>query len=329
MRAGAAVELLEPTGIPAREEAQSSRGWVQPWRRPAPSESRGQGRGRADVGGAPAVGAHHVSLAPQLPEPVRRLDGALLVARTVGQPRELAQLLTYAVGVHATVVELWRYPVKSLLGEQLQAVQVEQRGLAGDRLYAVADREGKLGSGKTTRRFRRLDGLFELRARTRGDRPLVTLSDGRELEAGDPELDAFLSERYGDELRVACESTVPHHDAAPLHLLSTSSLRWLANNLPASEVDRRRFRPNVLLDVAGADLLDDAWVGRRFALGSAAIRVVERTERCVMTTNAQSELPKDPDILRAVTELNGACLGVFASVEEPGVVRVGDSLRPL
>ena len=67
----------------------------------------------------------------------------------------------------ATVVELWRYPVKSLLGEELDQVEMEERGVVGDRLYAVTDREGKLGSGKTTTRFRRLDGLFELRARSR------------------------------------------------------------------------------------------------------------------------------------------------------------------
>lgn len=231
--------------------------------------------------------------------------------------------------MYATVAELWRYPVKSLLGEQVQAVQVEERGFVGDRLYAVTDRNGKLGSGKTTRRFRRLDGLFDLRARSGGERPSVTLPDGREFAAGDAELDAFLSERYGDELRVLREDGVPHHDAAPLHLLTTASLRWLGKRIPASQIDRRRFRPNVLLEASDAALVEDAWVGRRFALGSAVIRVVERTERCVMTTAAQSELPKDPSVLRAVTALNDACLGIYASVEQGGFVRVGDSLRAL
>lgn len=229
----------------------------------------------------------------------------------------------------ATVVELWRYPVKSLLGEQLEEADVDERGVVGDRLYAVTDREGKLGSGKTTTRFRRLDGLFELRARLAGEQPLVTLPDGRELAFGDPALDAFLSERYADELHVSRESAVPHHDAAPLHLLTTSSLEWLATQLPASQIDRRRFRPNVLLDGGGEGLVEDAWVGRRFTLGAAVVRVVDRTDRCVMTTNPQSELSKDPAVLRAVTELNDACLGVFGVVEQAGVVRVGDRLREI
>ncbi len=226
----------------------------------------------------------------------------------------------------ATVVELWRYPVKSLLGEELGEVEIEERGVVGDRLYAVTDREGKLGSGKATSRFRRLDGLFELRARFGEGQPVVTLPDGRELAAGDPELDAFLSERYGDDLRVSREDTVPHHDAAPLHLLTRSSLGWLATRLPESQIDRRRFRPNVLLEVEGEGLVEDAWVGSCFALGGAVVRVTDRTDRCVMTTNPQSELPKDPAVLRAVTELNDACLGVFAAVEQAGVVRVGDRL---
>lgn len=229
----------------------------------------------------------------------------------------------------ATVVELWRYPVKSLLGERLEEVEVDDRGLVGDRLYAVTDGQGRLGSGKTTTRFRRLDGLFELRARSVDGRPLVTLPDGRELLAGDAELDAFLSGRYGAELRVARESAVRHHDAAPLHLLTTSSLDWLAGQLPASQVDRRRFRPNILLDGTSRGLAEDAWIGRRFALGSAVIRVTDRTDRCVMTTNAQSELPQDPAVLRAVTQLNETCLGVFADVEQPGNVQIGDVLQEL
>jgi uncharacterized protein YcbX len=231
--------------------------------------------------------------------------------------------------VSATVIELWRYPVKSLLGEQMDVAELEHRGVRGDRRFAVTDRKGKLGSGKTTRRFRLLRGLFDLRARTDGGRTLVTLPDGRELDVGDVQLDIFLSERYGDRLQVLEESVVPHHDVAPLHLLTTASLRWLGRQLPASKIDRRRFRPNIFLDVAGEGLVEDRWVGRRFALGSAVVRILDRTERCVMTTNAQQELPNDPAVLRAVTQLNNVCFGVLAAVDQPGLVRVGDVLKTI
>jgi uncharacterized protein YcbX len=229
--------------------------------------------------------------------------------------------------VAAAVAELWRYPVKSLRGEQVDETELEERGIPGDRLWAVTDADGKLGSGKTTRRFRLLPGLFDLAAH--GLPPRVTLPDGRQLPLG-AELDAFLRERYGEEtLTVAQEATVPHHDLAPLHLLSTSSLRWLADRIPGSQVDRRRFRPNLLVETPGSERVEDGWLGRRFALGTATVEVTQRMERCVMTTNPQEELGRDPAILRAVTELNDVCLGVAARVVQPGVVRVGDALRPL
>jgi uncharacterized protein YcbX len=229
--------------------------------------------------------------------------------------------------VTGAVAELWRFPVKSFRGEQLDEVELEERGIPGDRLWAVTDGEGKLGSGKTTNRFRLLKGLFDLSAK--GVPPTVTLPDGRELPLG-PEVDAFLHERYGDDtLTVARETTVMHHDTAPLHVMTTASLRWLADRLPASQVDRRRFRPNVLVDVAGSELVEDAWPGARFALGGAEIEVVKRCERCVMTTNRQEELEHDPAILRTLTEENEINLGVLARVVRPGAVRVGDALRPL
>jgi uncharacterized protein YcbX len=85
----------------------------------------------------------------------------------------------------------------------------------------------------------------------------------------------------------------------------------------------------VLVEIPGGERLEDGWLGRRFALGSARIEVTQRMERCVMTTNPQEELGHDPAILRAVTRLNDVCLGVAARVVQPGVVRVGDALRPL
>lgn len=231
--------------------------------------------------------------------------------------------------MRAPVLELWRYPVKSLLGERLEEIEVEPRGVPGDRRYAVTDRDGKIGSGKTTRRFRLLPGLFDLSSRIEGEQTLVTLPTGDDLPVGDPRLDEFLSERYGDQLRVTEESTVPFHDAAPLHLLTTASLRWLSALLPDSVVDRRRFRPNILLEIAGSELLEDGWVDRRFALGGTVVRIVKRTERCVMTTNRQNELRQDPAILATITKMNEVCLGVYATVEQPGTIRVGDLLTPL
>jgi uncharacterized protein YcbX len=225
----------------------------------------------------------------------------------------------------AEVVELWRFPVKSLLGERVDALELDARGAVGDRLWAIRDRDGKLASGKTTRRFRRFDGLFELAAAGL-DPPRVTLPDGAVHAAGSPALDAWLSGRYGEPLEVAREAAVPHHDAGPVHLLTTSSLRWLREELPAAAVDSRRFRANVVLETDGDGRVEEEWIGRRVALGSAVLRITGRTERCVMATNAQGELPHDPSILRALAQRSDACLGVLAEVERPGRIRLGDPL---
>ena len=76
---------------------------------------------------------------------------------------------------------LWRYPVKSILGEELPILFVDARGVSGDRMYAISTSEGKFGSGKDTRRFRRIDGLFSMESKTVGVEVLLKFPDGAEL----------------------------------------------------------------------------------------------------------------------------------------------------
>src|SRR5262245_28943374 len=120
------------------------------------------------------------------------------------------------------VARLWRYPVKSMLGEECERVALDARGLVGDRAFALRDPEGKLGSGKNSRRFRDIDGLFGFSAR--GETPEIAFPDGRRIAAGDPGLDRALSASLGIELSLARETDVPHKDAAPVHLVTTAAL---------------------------------------------------------------------------------------------------------
>ena len=90
------------------------------------------------------------------------------------------------------VAELWRYPVKSMRGERCEQAILDGRGISGDRLYAVRDRDGKLGSGKNTRRFRRIDGLLDFRACYDGAVPVVTLPGGDQVRGDDPQIDEHL-----------------------------------------------------------------------------------------------------------------------------------------
>lgn len=84
------------------------------------------------------------------------------------------------------VQELYRFPVKSILGESLPCVTMDERGLAGDRWWAIRNAAGKFGSGKTTRRFQYMRGLFALRARYEGLVPLITMPDGAAYRCDDP-----------------------------------------------------------------------------------------------------------------------------------------------
>jgi uncharacterized protein len=229
-----------------------------------------------------------------------------------------------------TVCELWRYPVKSMRGERCGCVQIDERGVLGDRLYAVRDEAGKLGSGKTTRRFRRMDGLLRFRAVYDDDVPLLTFPDGTTLRGDDPAIHAALSTHLGMPVTLSREAEISHFDAAPLHLLTMASMRTLGGSLVESALDGRRFRPNILVETEASGFPEDAWQGRDIAIGSEVrLRVIVRTERCVMVTLAQDELPYDPRILRAVTHVNDVCLGEYAEVLAPGAIHVGDLVRLL
>jgi uncharacterized protein YcbX len=138
-----------------------------------------------------------------------------------------------------TVESIWRYPVKSLGGERLTSVDVAARGLAGDRRWAVRDADGKFGSGKTTRRFRRMAGLLRLSARDTGGVPEVCGPDGEPAADADAFLRAYLGR---DDVSLAVEGAVSHFDELPVSVLATATLDWARTALPGVVVDERRFR---------------------------------------------------------------------------------------
>jgi uncharacterized protein YcbX len=234
------------------------------------------------------------------------------------------------------VAELWRYPVKSLQGERLEAVTITPGGLEGDRRYAIYD--AGTGLGLTARRAPEL--LFAS-ARLLDDGGVeITLPDGS-VAGDDDALSAWLGRPVA--LREAASAPVRRyenvvdferepesaweafegadgafHDSARarVSLVSTATIGgW----------DRRRFRANVLLDGAGEDDL----VGASVALGEAVLDVGMHISRCVMTTRAQpGGITRDLDVLRTIARERGACLAVGALVAQPGVVRLGASARP-
>jgi uncharacterized protein YcbX len=226
------------------------------------------------------------------------------------------------------VAALRRYPIKSLVGEALEAVEVQRRGLADDRRWAVTDLDGKLGSGKSTRRFRRMPGLLDLVASLgEGAVPVVGFPDGRRLAADDPDLDQALTAHVGRPVKLRQEDGVSHLDDGPVHLLTTASLRALADHV-GRPVDLARFRPNLLVESPAEGYVEDAWVGHRLALGTDVVLAVRAPmPRCVTVGLAQRDLPAAPGLLEALARVHDACLGVVADVVRPGRLRVGDEVR--
>lgn len=227
-----------------------------------------------------------------------------------------------------TIVGLWRYPVKSMLGERRDSLPLDRRGVVGDRLFAVRDEAGKFGSGKTTRRFRRMDGLFRFHAEYEGDTPLITFPDGVTLSGTDPAIHARLTDLLGIAVQLVNEGDISHFDAGSIHLVTTASLRALGALLSQDPADERRCRPNIVVDTSGDDFEEDHWEGREILVGDEVrLRVTARTERCVMVGFAQDELRAEPLALRALARAHDMCLGVYADVLVPGILRCGDRVR--
>jgi uncharacterized protein YcbX len=231
---------------------------------------------------------------------------------------------TPQVGVVST---LWRYPVKSMLGEECRELELETRGFRGDRLFAVQDAEGKLGSGKNTRRFRLIDGLLGFSACHAGEWPEIAFPDGRRVRGDDPRVHDALSAALGTAVTLVREARFPHFDDGAVHLVTTAALEWLRSRLPGSQIDERRFRPNIVVTAGGAGQPEQSWIGRTLRIGDEVVlRVTAPTERCRMTTLAQGDLPEDVKVLRSLAEEAEAQFGVYAEVVKPGRIAAGDAV---
>ena len=221
------------------------------------------------------------------------------------------------------VREIRRFPVKAMGGEALSSVDLDGRGLVGDRAYAVVVGDGKLASGKHTRRFRRRDEVFDFASRTTPDGVRVT-GRGGEWPVPDDDLDRVLSEAMGDPVRVLPETRTPYFDVTSVSLIGTASLDWCREHLHV-DADRRRLRPNLVVDT-DEPFVEETWAGE-VAIGGVRLRPVGRVERCRMVDIAQEGLPRQGGWLKALTEARQMNLAVYLEVEQPGSLAVGDQVR--
>jgi uncharacterized protein YcbX len=219
--------------------------------------------------------------------------------------------------------EIRRYPVKAMGGESLATVEVDARGLEGDRAYAVVDGDGKVATGKHSRRFRRRDEVFEFAARTTSTGVAVT-GRGGGWPAPSDALDEALSAAMDDPVRVLPETTTPYFDARAVSLVGTASLDWCREHLEV-DADRRRLRPNLVVET-DEPFVEETWTDT-VEVGSVLLTPVERIERCRMVDIAQEGLPREGRWLKALTATREMSLGVYLDVTRPGTVAVGDEVR--
>jgi hypothetical protein len=151
-----------------------------------------------------------------------------------------------------------------------------------------------------------------------------------------PPQDAQLEEYWPDMEELANRDVVTDEampqgtffDLAILHILTTGTLDRLRELNPRSRFEPRRFRPNLIIDTGDQkDFVENAWIGKTIAIGpEVRIQVTGPCPRCVMTTLPQADLPKDPAILKTAAQHNEVRVGVYASVVQTGMIRVGDTL---
>lgn len=219
------------------------------------------------------------------------------------------------------IASIRRYPVKSMGGEALTEARIDDRGIVGDRGYAVVDDDGKLASGKNTKRFRRRDEVFDYHAETRDDGVWVH-RDQRHWPVGDAALDAELSQAMNGAVRVRPEGDVAHQDSADVSLIGSATLEWCDRRWGVN-ADPRRLRVNIVLQTA-EPFVEETWVGARLFVGSAELEVTERLPRCRMIDLDQDGAAAVKGWLRPLGAERDACLAIAAAVRSPGALAVGD-----
>jgi uncharacterized protein YcbX len=257
-----------------------------------------------------------------------------------------------------TIAAIWRFPMKSVMGESLNSSLMTEKGLAGDRGYALVDEDGRISTAKIPRKW---GALFASRARYieepngNGLPPAeITFPDGERVMTSASDIDQRLSGLLGREVRLITEKPegiklespplglVPDDDntldfpvvngffdLGSLHLLTTATLNTLRSLSPDTRFEPRRFRPNIVVESPDGSerFAENEWPGQILAIGDEVrIKVTMPTIRCVVTTLAQDDLPDDPAVLKTAAQHNSANVGVYAMVEQGGTIRRGDRL---
>jgi len=232
--------------------------------------------------------------------------------------------MSVAVG---TVIEITRYPVKSMAGEPLSCAELDWQGIEGDRqycFYRTADK-GRFPwlSGRDFSRLVAYRARFRDPAAPRSSPIDVLTPDGTSLALDDPSLLAEVASGAGCALGLL-QSGRGLADAMPLSIVSTATHAAL-DAARGARLDRRRFRTNILID---SEVREGEWRGMRLGFGreaeGAEVLIADAIPRCALITVDPDTGARDPAILGTVAREFGNRIGVYAMPVRPGVARLGD-----
>jgi len=206
------------------------------------------------------------------------------------------------------VKELWRYPVKSMAGEQVQQIEANRNGFEGDRNVVVMGPRGRVITSRTHPKLLGLKGTISEDG--------VTRVNGFAWDS--PEALELVRAVAGPEAHLIFTESPQRFDILPLLVATDGAIAHM-------NIDRRRLRPNIV--VGGVEgLAERSWPGRRLQVGEALVEAAQLRGRCVMTTYDPDTQVQDMSVLkRIVNELDGV-MTLDTAVVRGGLIRVGDSV---
>ncbi len=236
------------------------------------------------------------------------------------------------------VAALFRYPVKSMRGQALDELEIDDEGVAGDRRYAFVRDDGPRDFPYLTGRQRpEMLGYvpyFSAPEDPRQSAIRVRAPDGRDFAVESEELRERLERAYRRPVRLLPRAEgEPYVDAGAVSLISTATVAALAA-LAGAPLDVRRFRPNILVAPSQpGDSPEDNWIGATLRIGdnesAPQIRVQQKDVRCKMINVDPETHDTQVDLLAAMVHARRQTAGVYASVERAGIVAVGAPVRLL
>ena len=254
------------------------------------------------------------------------------------------------------VESLWRYPVKSMRGEELDEAFAGYSGIYGDRVFAFKSSASPKGFPYLTAREQRklLQYRPHFRYREKAARPInlvdaeskganpllanlaelavdVETPDGDKLAIDEPALiDMLRADIDPKHTLTLMQSQRAMTDCRPVSIFSLQSVQQLAEETGV-RVDKRRFRANIYVDLTSAEgFAENELVGRSVRVGpKAIIAILQRDSRCVIITLDPDTGEQTPVILKKVAQAHDGKAGVYGAVLVEGIMQKGDPVELL